>query len=178
MKLWKYLALISITGLAAFAVYVYSHLGLNKPVEISQGTAGPFIFLYKDHRGAYHEIGPVIHEVELWALKQNVPCSKTFGQYLDDPEGVDQDRLRSRGGCVLSVLPNGMAPQGYSVLKIPEKPYVIARFTGSPAAGPLAVYPEVKKYFAEHRLVYPPTVIEIYEINGSDVTTQYLFQLP
>jgi DNA gyrase inhibitor GyrI len=176
--MWKWLALFSLCGLIAFSFYVYRHLGLEKPVEIHQGPAGPFLFLFKDHRGPYHEIGPVIREVELWALKQNVPCSKTFGQYLDDPEGVDQDRLRSRGGCVLSVLPNGMAPPGFSVLKLPEKLYVIARFSGSPAAGPLSVYPAVKKYFAEHRLVYPPTVIEIYSVNGPNVTTEYLFQLP
>lgn len=176
--MWKWLALFSVCGLIGFGIYVYNYLGIKKPVEISQGTAGPFLFLYKDHRGPYHEIGPVIREVELWALKQNVPCAKTFGQYLDDPEGVDQDRLRSRGGCVLSVLPNGMAPQGFAVLKIPEKAYVIARFAGSPAAGPLTVYPAVKRYFREHRLVYPPTVIEIYSVSGSDVTTEYLFQLP
>lgn len=176
--MWKGIFFASLAGLAAFAFYVYYHLGMQKPVEITQGRAGPYLFLFKDHRGPYHEIGPVIHDVELWALKQNIPCTKTFGQYLDDPESVDQDRLRSRGGCVLSVLPNGMAPEGFNVLRLPEKNYVIARFTGSPAAGPLTVYPMVKKYFADNRLVYPPTVIEIYSVSGQDVSTEYLFQLP
>ena len=159
-------------------VYLYLHLGLSRPVEITRGPVGPLLLLYKQHRGAYHHIGPVIREVELWALNKNIPCSKTFGEYLDDPDAVDQDRLRSRGGCVLTVLPNGMAPEGFEVSRIPQKEYVIAHFRGSPAAGPLTVYPAVKKYFSENRLVYPPTVIEIYSVNGPDVLTEYLFLLP
>jgi DNA gyrase inhibitor GyrI len=175
---FKWLVLLILSAGILLGTYLYFHLGLERPVEISRGSEGPLLLLYKDHRGPYHEIGPVIREVELWALNKNIPCSKTFGQYLDDPEAMEQDRLRSRGGCVLTVLPNGMAPEGFSVLKIPERPYVIAKFRGSPAAGPLTVYPAVKKYFAEQRLVYPPTVIEIYTVNGSDVETEFLFQLP
>jgi len=174
----KWIVPLLLIGLAGFGIYLYRHLGLSQPVEITQGPRGPLLFLFKDHRGPYHEIGPVIREVELWALNKNVPCSKTFGQFLDDPQAVDQDRLRSRGGCVLSVLPNGMAPEGFNVLKILERGYVIAKFRGSPAAGPMTVYPKVKKYFEEHRLVYPPTVIEIYSIDGESVETEYLFQLP
>jgi effector-binding domain-containing protein len=178
LKVLKWLVVASIVVLIGFSIHLYRHLGLQKPVEISRAVSGPLLLLYKDHRGPYHQILPVIREVELWAVKQNVPCPRTFGQYLDDAQAVDQDRLRSRGGCVLSVLPNGIPPEGFSVLKLPEHEYVVARFTGSPAAGPLTVYPAVKKYFADNRLVYPPTVIEIYSINGDNVTTEYLFQLP
>ncbi len=174
----KWLALVIVCGIAGFIIYLYTHLGLSQPVEISRGPAGPLLLLFKQHRGPYHEIGPVIREVELWALNKNIPCSKTFGEYLDDPEAIDQDRLRSNGGCVLTVLPNGMAPDGFNVSRVPEKEYVIAKFQGSPAVGPLTVYPAVKKYFAENRLVYPPTVLEIYTVNGSDVVTEYLFLLP
>ncbi len=174
----KWLALFSVCGLIGFAVYVYQHLGLSEPISIARERAGPLLLLYKQHRGPYHEIGPLIREVELWALKKNIPCSRTFGEYLDDPEAVDQDRLRSNGGCILTVLPNGMAPEGFNVSRVPEKEYIVARFSGSPAAGPLTVYPAVKKYFAEHRLVYPPTVLEIYTVNGSAVMTEYLFLLP
>ncbi len=175
MVKWLFLGLAA--ALITFAFYLYFHLGLNKPVEITVTEAGPFVLIYKEHMGAYHEIGPVIREVENWAIKNNVPCPRTFGEYLDDPSTVDQDRLRSLGGCQTLTVP-GELPEGFKTKEIPRKNYVMARFSGSPAIGPYAVYPKVKDFFHEKRMKMPASVIEFYLVSGRNVETEFLFEIP
>ncbi len=176
--MWKWLGLFSLGGIIAFVIYLYSHLGVNEPVDIQTKDAGPFTMLYKEHRGPYHRIGPVIGEVEKWAIVNNVACSQTFGEYLDDPESVDEDRLRSHGGCIVAGVPGGELPKGFKVKEVLKKNYVIARYSGSPAIGPFTVYPKVKEYMNQNRLKPSSTAIEIYYVNGARVTTEYLFELP
>lgn len=176
MKFWRRLAFFSTAGLIAFFIFLYFHLGLNRDVEIREGSAGPFLLLYKSHRGAYHQIGPTITAVEKWAMEKNLPCPKTFGEYIDNPESLDQDRLRSHGGCIMEKTPPEPLPEDFLFREVAEKNYVIARFEGSPGAGPLIVYPAVRKYLEEHRLTVLEPVIEIYTVNGSTVVTEYLFE--
>lgn len=158
------------------AVYLYFYLGGYKPVDIAVEKRGPQILLYKNHVGAYHEIGPTIQAVESWALAQHLLCPTTFGEYLDNPESVDQDRLRSRGGCVLTKKPEQVPPD-WTVEERPSRRFVVAHFTGSPSIGPFKVYPKVKKYLAENRLTSSEATMELYMVNGSSVMTEYLFQL-
>lgn len=174
----KWLALFIAVGIVAFAIYLYSYLGVSEPVEITKGEAGPFVMLYQEHRGPYHLIGEKIAAVEKWALAQNLGCSRTFGEYLDDPESSDEDRLRSQGGCLLPTPPQVPLPEGFKVKEIPLKNYVIARYKGSPAISPFTVYPKVKTYVYDNRIKIAAGAIEIYEIHGARVTTQYLFEIP
>lgn len=176
--MWKWLLLFAVTGVLGFVVHLYSHLGLSEPVEIATGEAGPFVMLYKEHRGPYYLIAPIIAEVEKWALQQNLGCSRTFGHYLDDPESSDEDRLRSEGGCLLATPPAQPLPEGYQVKEIPLKKYVMARYKGSPGFSPFTVYPKVKTFVYDNRIKIGVGAIEIYEIHGSRVTTQYLFEIP
>lgn len=174
----KWILLAVASTAVSLSVYLYMHLGLAKPVDITTEDAGPFVFLFKEHMGAYHEIGKVITEVERWAIAQNQPCSKTFGEYLDDPSLVDQDRLRSLGGCIVPVKPEVPLPEGFSVKEMPRQQFVVARFSGSPAVGPFKVYPKVHSFFAEKRIKAPTSNLEIYTVNGQQVNTEYLFVLP
>ena len=86
----------------AFGTYLYCYLGAYKSVTVTAEKRGPLYLLYQTYTGPYHEIGSVIHTTETFALAQNLPCPRTFGEFLDDPERVDQDRLRSRAGCLLA----------------------------------------------------------------------------
>lgn len=175
---WRTVALYSLACIVAFFGYLYYHLGLQKPVEITQSRRGPMWLLYKAHRGAYHEIAPVIQEVELWATGHNVPCPKTFGEYLDDPSAVDQDRLRSHGGCVVPFQVTSDLPDGLEQREMSEAEFITAQFSGSPAAGPLKVYPAVRKYAEEHRIRLAGPVFEFYLLHDGTVATEYLFVLP
>ena len=161
----------------SLAVYLYFYLGFYKPVEIAIDQRGPLHFLYKAHTGPYHTIGPVISEVEKWALENKVGCEKTYGEYIDNPDAVDQDRLRSHGGCVLpGPLPAGfVSPYTYEVRD--EKNYVVARFEGSPSIGPFKVYPKAVRYIEDHHLKVGEAIIETYLIQGTAVTTEIMFPI-
>lgn len=174
----KFFLALAITAVG-FVFYMYSYLGFNRPVEIELGERQMLQLLAKNHMGAYHQIGPVISDVEQWANAHNIHCPQTFGEYLDDPAAMDQDRLRSRGGCVLtSPLPADLElPKGFAKGERPARKYVIARFQGSPSIGPMKVYPLAQKFIEDQRLKVSGAVIEIYTVNGKDVTTEFLFPI-
>lgn len=156
--------------------YLYFYLGVNKPVSVAVENRGPFYLIYKSHVGPYHRIVPVIAEVEQWALSHNLACMKTFGEYLDNPETVDEDRLRSHGGCILSA-PLAQVPPEYDYQVRPERSYAIGQFQGSPAIGPYKVYPKVRQYLSDNRLKSNSPVIEIYKVDGNSISTEYLFAI-
>jgi AraC family transcriptional regulator len=165
-----------VTGLVLLAVYLFVYLGVSKPVTVAVEKRGPFYLLFKDHLGPYHQIAPVIAEVEKWAGDHNMRCPQTFGEYLDNPQAVDEDRLRSHGGCVLAG-PLPTTPPEFQYQTRPERTYAVARFAGSPAIGPYKVYPKLRQFMEDKRLKSTSPVIEMYTVNGSEVTTEYLFAI-
>lgn len=165
-----------VAAAALLVAYLFMHLGVSKPVLISLEKRGPYEFLFKNHLGAYHKIVGVIQDVEKWAAERNLSCPQTFGEYLDDPQGVDEDRLRSHGGCILKARLDSPPPDMQTQSR-PERLYAVGRFEGSPAIGPLKVYPKIRQFLIEHRLTSASPVIEIYTVNGSGMTTEYLFAI-
>jgi effector-binding domain-containing protein len=132
--------------------------------------------------GAYHKIATVISEVETWAKANGEPCSLSFGEYYDNPETVDEDRLRSRGGCVTSndnvktIASNGLLPPGYSTSTIDHRDALVASFDGSPAIGPWKVYSKVMADMKTLDLELDGPVLEIYEIlSPTSGRTRYIF---
>lgn len=173
----KKLILAAVLALIAFSIYLYNYLGAYKSVTFAVEEAGPMYLLSQTHTGAYHLIGAKISEVEKWAQDHGIPCRKTFGEYLDDPAGTDQDRLHSRGGCVLEQKPSVALPEGYEFEERAKRHYVVATYDGSPAIGPFTVYPKAKEYLETQRLKSDGPVMEIYTINGDSVVTRYHFPI-
>ena len=169
--------LLAILTLAiSLATYLYFHLGVYEPVSVTLEKRGPYELLFKLHTGPYHQINGVIHEVEAWVQDHHMRCAQTFGEYLDNPETVEEDRLRSHGGCLLtSALP--MGPGEFQYQKRAERTYAVGRFPGSPAIGPYKVYPKVRRFLDEHRLKSSSPVIELYTVNGNEMSTEYLFAI-
>jgi len=157
--------------------YFYWYLGGWKNVTITEKKLGPFYLLAKNHIGPYHKIAPVIMEVEEWAKGQNLDCKKTFGEYFDDPQSVEEGRLKSRGGCLLQEKPSiTTLPEGVEIVEVPEKDYVVANFDGSPAIGPMKVYPKVTKHLEAMNKKIGGAVLEVYEIHSqTSMSTTYLF---
>jgi hypothetical protein len=172
----KLLGLLALAASGLF-IYLYFYLGMSKPVVIEVGERGPFTMVYKNHFGAYHQINTTIQAVENWAKDNNLRCELTFGEYLDDPSAVEQDRLRSRGGCLFAAKPPVPLPEDFTLEERPVKKYVIGKFDGAPSAGPFKVYPKVREYIEVQRLKQSGAVIETYFIRGEKVTTEFLFPL-
>jgi effector-binding domain-containing protein len=167
---------LTLLGLLVLAGYLFFYLGFYAPVEVRIEERGPLILVGKDHTGAYHGVGQSISAVERWAIEQNVPCPQTFGLFFDDPAAVDQDRLRSRGGCILMAKADGVEiPADFITDERPRARFVVGRFEGSPSISPFKVYPKIKEFVEEQRLKVPIEAMEIYTLNGADVITEVLF---
>lgn len=173
------------------------HVGYFKPVEMVEKQVGPYYLLFKDHVGPYHKITPLIEEIETWAKQQNIPCLQTFGRFNDDPDLVEEERLRSEAGCVLSDMAGSAAgltlpdaesnsvgveikqfPNGYKLEKLEARNYLVATFEGAPSIGPIKVYPMARDHALGLGKLIGNPIIEIYTIKaGNEMTTQYLFPL-
>lgn len=174
----RYVLLPLLIAVIVFVSYLFSYLGYFKPVLIEEKTVPAMHLLYKEHFGPYHKIAPVIEEVEHWAREQKIDCSKSFGYYLDNPDVVEEGRLRSWGGCLIdanTALPP-VLPEGFKTAELPEHKYVVATFEGSPAIGPQRVYPRVYDYVEKRRLHPAGPVLEQYVIHSeTSMTTTYFF---
>ena len=174
----KWLLLSALTGGVTLLIYLYVYLGASKPVTFTQKEVGPLPLLYKIHTGPYHQIMSNIHAAEAWARENKMDCSRTFGEFLDDPKAVDEDRLRSRVGCILERPPDGVALGDFTFELRPARHYAVAHFGGSPSIGPFKVYPKLQDYLQSERLATNlDPVIEVYRVNGDHVETEYLFPL-
>jgi AraC family transcriptional regulator len=160
-------------------------LGAFKEVALHESEMGPYKLVFKPHLGAYHKIVPVIEEVETWTKKAGEPCRLSFGEYIDNPDTVSEDRLRSNGGCIVNKdikeLLGGVHarfPAEFAFRETDRHMYLVAEFDGAPSIGPIKVYPKAKTYMANHGLELDGSIFEIYEILADrKVKTTYLFPI-
>lgn len=154
------------------------YLGYYKKVDKSLGDSPPLHLLGLEQQGSYHLANQGIELVEAFAKTHNIPCPQSFGMYFDDPEKVEAEQLRSFVGCVIDRPLNEVKlPEGWSQRRLDTEKSYLAEFDGSPALGPLKVYPEVKAWFKKNHLVYPYS-LEIYQMTGSRFKTRYIFPIP
>ena len=174
--LFRIIGLPILLGFFFIAAYLFFYLGVWKSVDVTQTEEPPMHLLYVTHVGPYHKISERIEVVETWARSNQVSCSNSFGEYLDDPEVVDEDRLRSHAGCVVDRPLQ--APEGFEFRTEPSQTYIRAEYSGSPAIGPWKVYPRLKEYAQTHRLRRATRVFEVYTLlDGGRMSTLYLWPL-
>lgn len=165
-----------LAAVLGFVVYLLLYLGAFRTVQISDGPVQAMTLIGKEHVGPYHKIVPVIQEVETWAKSVGLDCTRSFGLYLDNPEEVDEPRLKSFGGCVLADAKVPELPEGFSVRVLSAPHFVKALFEGSPGIGPFKVYPKVQAYIRAKGFEPLPSVLEVYIVHSAkEMTTTYYF---
>lgn len=175
MTALRTLVLVVFLTLVSGTVYLLVRNGAFKSVEIAVEDRGEMILLYKEHIGPYHKIMDDLTAVENAAKTAGLDCTLTFGEYLDDPGLVEQERLHSNVGCVLPSAP-AAAPEGTMLKTIPARKYVVGRFGGSPALGPYKVYGKIGERIVEGRMEQTGPVLEIYRpLPDEGMETTYLF---
>lgn len=173
---WAVLGTVALIAAIALGVYIY--VGGYKPVVTEIADVGPMKVVYKENLGAYHKIMTVLNEVETWAKENGEACKLTFGEYLDNPKIVAEDRLRSNGGCVVEKTWNTGLPTGFIYREIPRRLYLTAVFEGAPSIGPLKVYPKADSIMQREGHKPNGAVIETYEIlSPKAVETRYYFPI-
>ena len=106
------------------------------------------------------------------------PAFGSFGEYLDNPDVIEEDRLNANVGCIVERDWSQGLDDGLQYREIPRARYVIAEFTGAPSIGPQKVYPKAKKMLAENGYKTEGPVIEVYErFADGKFSTHYFFQI-
>lgn len=171
---------------ASIALVTAYFMGAFEGVQMGVGKKQGALLIFAEHAGPYHEINKTISKVEGFALHAQLPCSLTFGEYLDDPELVDPDRLRSYGGCYIEgdwgvtkeKLTKMTLPKEIQYRVLPAAQYLISKFEGSPVIGPFKVYPKARSWAESKKAKLVPPFIEIYQIvEKRKIITEYLFRL-
>ncbi len=169
------LAFVIIT-VAGLTIALFTYVGLFKSVSLGVSEEGPLQLVANNHVGPYHKIVPKIEEVERWAVANGEACKISFGEYLDDPNRVDEDRLKSRGGCLVEKEWSQGLPAGLVYQVVPRRLYVTASFEGAPSIGPFKVYPKALELIEKEGLVQDGPVIETYErLPEQKLRTRYYF---
>lgn len=163
-------------------VYLWTYLGAWKTPEISVKEKPPAWILGKPHIGAYHGVSKIIEAIESEMLRQGSSCPKSFGEFLDDPDLVEEIRLRSRAGCWYDTLPPGLRerplPKDWFLEESPPRKAILARFSGAPSIGPMKVYPAVLEFAERQSLKLGRPIWEVYEIRGPrEIETHYWFPI-
>ncbi len=177
-------------GLLVFSLYLFQYTGAFKSVTVSVDQREQMNIIYKDYQGPYHKIVTTIEEVETWAKKNEFKCRLSFGEYLDNPDQVEEGRLRARAGCVVDPLVaaeldqfskiksnfKSNLPTGFKTDTVHPMKAVVAIFSGAPGIGPLKVYPKAHEFIIKEKLIAQGSVFEIYEIfDSKTMQTTYLW---
>lgn len=176
----KWVGLGVLVSLLSLAAYVFVYTKAYQSPELENVTIKDLHLFYTEHMGPYHLIDPKIREVEKEAIRLGFSCIKTFGHFLDDPQHFEEDRLRAEVGCWLSgPLPEAsQIGEGFRYEHRPGGEFLKITWTGSPAIGPIKVYPAARSWFEKERLVFPTDNFEVYEtVRGGQLITTYYFAI-
>lgn len=165
----------ALVGLILF--YAIWNVGLFKPVIIEQVNVPTSYLVYEKHVGPYHDVGAVFERVEKKLEEKKVACTRTFGRYYDNPDKVEQERLRADIGCILS-QPLTESIEGILTEELPSFEALKGTFEGAPWLTAFKVYSTLKKQSYQRNLyVEESPVLEVYEAAGNAFKTEVYFRV-
>jgi len=182
----KWIFLSFFTLIVWVGIYLYVYLGFSEMVEVSLSQSPPVALIYVRHLGAYHKINESLTKIEQSLEKKGLQCSKTFGEFLDNPIDVSEDRLTSHVGCLFQVSEGSPVAEkggrletlakelGFEFESRSSQSVIKASFKGSPSIGPFKVYPKIDEMIQDLRRARSGPLMEIYEIKGDQVLTTYI----
>ncbi|MDP4238542.1 MAG: hypothetical protein Q8904_03605, partial [Bacteroidota bacterium] len=101
MKVLK-IILSVIACLIVIAAMIYANYGGFSNIRIQIKKAGGEILVYRDVKGSYSQTGEIINKINYDLKRQfKIEPLRQFGIYFDNPQKVEQSKLRSEVGCIL-----------------------------------------------------------------------------
>ncbi len=166
--------LFSLASVISIMIY---RLGFFKDVKLERVSGKSFQLLYKQHLGPYHKVIDDLKFVENWAKKNKVKCETTFGEYLDNPDNTAPERLRANVGCLVKSKPLVELTDNLKFKIHSHSAFVKATFLGSPAIGPLKVYPKANEWAQKNKVQFERGVIEVYLPKNDEMLTEFYFPI-
>jgi hypothetical protein len=161
--------------LAAFFI-ACCYVGVFDEVVMTSGERGPFFLVYREHIGPYREVKFVKAEVAryLAGRHETVPA-RGFARFLDNPQKVQPENLRSTVGYITDSLLSGVTTP-YKTDIFPQTRCVSGIFPIrsrlSQFIGALKFYPRLFRYCRREKLKMAGPVLEIYD--SSEKRIEYI----
>ncbi len=159
-------------ALVAFFITCYC-AGVFDEVAIAAGQRGPFFLVYREHLGPYRDVKFVRADVCKYLMqRRSLSPTLGFARFLDNPQKVNRDRLRSIAGYITdSLLANVESP--YKTGVFPKTRSVsgvfVVRSPLSQYIGALKFYPRLFRYCRREKLEMAGPVMEIYDAAGKRI---------
>ena len=158
-----------------FIFLVYS--GLFSKITIKEIELGPFVLAYEDHVGNYSDVGKIFNRQRDSLEKEfKIKPVRYAGIYLDDPQSVPKEKLRSEIGFIIEEKNIGRLDDlktRFKVRNLDRKKYAAALFPNrNPASifiGIMRVYPRLGQFMKDKgfKMGYG---LEIYDRSRQQVT--------
>lgn len=164
-----------VVAIVIFVVVGMFTMGGFQKVTVTSEEAGPIKIVYLEHKGPFHKIGDKFNQVKSYLDASKNTFTDAVGEYYDDPAKVKQEDLRSNIGFIVDKDYKDSAP--YKFKSIPKQLYASVAFKGSPAIGPIKVYPAMNKWIKDNGYEGCGPGLEIYKMKGKEFSTQYLMPI-
>ncbi|MDU1889443.1 MAG: GyrI-like domain-containing protein [Dysgonomonas sp.] len=170
-KLVKILLAI-IIGIVIIISAVYAYYGGFKSVDFEIENTGGEIFVYESVTGNYNQ-SPVVMESVYYALLNDfkIETTKGVGIYYDNPQQVEESKLRSDLGCFLDTPVDSITMANLSarfkIKTMPQGEYIVTKTPNkgvmSIMVGIIKVYPAMNNYIEKNGYKNEGAVTEIYD---------------
>ena len=160
--MWKKIGI----GLAVVLIVILGFLGyagLFTKIEVTINNFGPFYMMYKEKTGDYKDLGDLFDEFD--DLRKEMsddvgdPAAYVFGIYHDNPNVVEESKLRGEVGLLLAEkkylqMKDQTESKDYQFKTIPKKEYFSTNFPMvtelSMFIGIFRAYPALEDYITEY----------------------------
>ncbi len=164
-------------SLILIILIIFAYYGGFSSIKIQEKEKGGETLIYKELKGDYAQAENIIEKMSE-ALKSNekIQTYKGFGIYYDNPQTVEEERLRSDVGCILEksdTFKLNLLLNKYKIKVYPTKKYITAEF---PYRGKLSVllslikvYPALNNYVKLNGYAENGPVMEIYDSTNKTI---------
>ncbi|EPG73856.1 GyrI-like small molecule binding domain protein [Leptospira fainei serovar Hurstbridge str. BUT 6] len=161
---------LSIAGVILLLLIAFlGYLGAFNTVEVKEEVQGPFYVVSHQQTGEYRKVGETFQILMKELPASGVKDYRMFAIYLDNPNKVPKEQLRSEVGALFSE-PLKAKPQGISLTleerTIPVRKYLVVDFP-------------FKNFFSIFLGIYKiyPKLFEACEKRGCDLKSRYLMEI-
>ena len=176
MKIIKIIGSI-IVLLLVVLLTAHAYYGGFKKISPTVQECGGETLVYEKITGDYKQSGVVSDRVYHKLVNEHgIETYKGFGIYYDNPQTVEQDKLRADIGCILESGFDKLEALkvDFEVTEYPVREYLVAEFpykgTPSMLLGIMKVYPALNTYSEENGYTLDSPVMEIWDETNKRIT--------
>lgn len=163
------ISIYALLTLVIFATGFYYYLGGFDPIQVREETLGPFYVLTHQRTGDYRNVGETFEVIQKEFPEKGLKGYKLFGMYLDNPNKVPKEKLRSEVGAVF-LSPVDNVPEGLSLSLKPRtieaRRYLVADF---PLKNFLSIFVGIVRVY--------PKLMEACEQKGCNMEGKYSIEI-